>query len=83
MPPARKKTASPGTTLRRFGLHLKIYFQGFPRSYTAHFLREHRGCRLAAWTDADIDAYGARIKVSPERIRREDWVGQARAEIES
>ena len=35
--------------------------------------------QLAAWSDEDIDTYGARIKVSPERIRREDWVGQARA----
>lgn len=37
--------------------------------------------QIAGWTDADIDDTGARIKVSPERIRREDWVGQARRAI--
>jgi predicted flap endonuclease-1-like 5' DNA nuclease len=35
--------------------------------------------QLAAWSDEDIDEMGPRIRVSPERIRREDWVGQARA----
>jgi large subunit ribosomal protein L21 len=38
--------------------------------------------QIAAWTDADIDAIAARIKVSPERIRREDWAGQARSALE-
>ncbi len=47
-----RMAASPGTTLRRFGLHLKIYFQGFPRFYSAHFLREWEGCRVSSWTDA-------------------------------
>ena len=42
-----------------------------------------RYAQLAAWSDDDIDTYGARIKVSPERIRREDWVGQARAVVGS
>ena len=41
-----------------------------------------RFAQLAAWSEADIDTYGARIKVSPERIRREDWVGQARTVVE-
>ena len=35
--------------------------------------------QLAAWSDADIDEIGPSIKVSPDRIRRENWVGQARA----
>ena len=35
--------------------------------------------QLAAWSDADVDDVGPRIKISPDRIRREDWVGQARA----
>jgi len=35
--------------------------------------------QIAAWSDDDVDTIGAAIKVSPERIRREDWVGQARA----
>jgi predicted flap endonuclease-1-like 5' DNA nuclease len=37
--------------------------------------------QVAAWSDADVDAVAARINVSPERIRREDWVGQARAAV--
>jgi large subunit ribosomal protein L21 len=35
--------------------------------------------QIAAWSDEDLDAMAEAIKVSPERIRREDWVGQARA----
>jgi NADH-quinone oxidoreductase subunit E len=35
--------------------------------------------QLAAWSDEDIEAMAARIRVPPERIRREDWVGQAKA----
>ena len=38
--------------------------------------------QIAAWDDAAIEEIGQRIKVSPERIRREDWVGQARARAE-
>ncbi len=47
-----RMAASPGATLARFGLHLKIYFQAFPRLYSAHFLGETEGCRVSAWTDA-------------------------------
>ena len=47
-----RMVTTPGTTLERFGLHLKIYFQGFPRSYVTHFLQERSGCRVVAWTDA-------------------------------
>jgi predicted flap endonuclease-1-like 5' DNA nuclease len=38
--------------------------------------------QIAAWTDEDIESVAARIKVSPERIRREDWVGQAGAALD-
>jgi NADH-quinone oxidoreductase subunit E len=38
--------------------------------------------QIAGWSDEDIDEVGARIHISPERIRREDWVGQARAKLE-
>ena len=31
------------------------------------------------WSDADIDEIAPRIHVGAERIRREDWVGQAQA----
>ena len=35
--------------------------------------------QIAAWTDDDIDVLAPQIKVGAERIRHEDWVGQARA----
>jgi NADH-quinone oxidoreductase subunit E len=35
--------------------------------------------QVAAWSDTDIDEVAARIRVSAERIRREDWAGQARS----
>jgi len=35
--------------------------------------------QIAAWSDDDVEAVAAVISVSPERIRREDWVGQAKA----
>jgi large subunit ribosomal protein L21 len=38
--------------------------------------------QIAAWSDDDLEAASAIIKISPERIRREDWVGQARARVE-
>lgn len=34
--------------------------------------------QIAAWSDDDVEAIAQQIKVSAERIRREDWVGQAR-----
>jgi large subunit ribosomal protein L21 len=39
--------------------------------------------QIAAWSDDDVDLVATRIKVSAERIRREDWVGQARAIVEA
>ena len=47
-----RMAASPGTTLKRFGLHLKIYFRVFPRDYLGHFLAERDACRVTSWTDA-------------------------------
>jgi large subunit ribosomal protein L21 len=35
--------------------------------------------QIAAWSDDDLERVATDIKVSAERIRREDWVGQARA----
>jgi predicted flap endonuclease-1-like 5' DNA nuclease len=35
--------------------------------------------QVAAWTDEDVERAAAQIKVSAERIRREDWIGQAQA----
>lgn len=35
--------------------------------------------QIAAWSEDDVTAIAARINVSAERIRHEDWVGQARA----
>lgn len=38
--------------------------------------------QIAAWTDEDIADVGMKIGVSPGRIKREDWVGQARTAAE-
>ena len=35
--------------------------------------------QIAAWSDEDIEAVAPRMNISAERIRHEDWVGQARA----
>jgi 4-amino-4-deoxy-L-arabinose transferase-like glycosyltransferase len=52
-----RMAASPGTTLKRFGLHLGIYFRPFPRFYAAQYLPERRGCPLSTWTDAFNGVY--------------------------
>lgn len=39
--------------------------------------------QISAWSEDDVDMVAAQIKVSVERIRREDWVGQARAAARS
>lgn len=53
---------------------------GIGRKLTAQ-LHEHgitRYDQIAAWTDADVDAWTARLGRKGDRIRRDDWVGQAR-----
>lgn len=35
--------------------------------------------QIADWDDDALEAIAAEIKVSPERIRREEWVSQAQA----
>jgi len=35
--------------------------------------------QVAAWTDSDVERFAGLLRVSAERIRREDWVGQARS----
>ncbi len=35
--------------------------------------------QVAAWTDEDIAEVGLKVNTSPGQIKREDWVGQARA----
>jgi predicted flap endonuclease-1-like 5' DNA nuclease len=39
--------------------------------------------QVAGWTEADLDRVAGEIHVSAERIRREDWVGQARALLQA
>ncbi len=39
--------------------------------------------QIAGWSDADIEAIAPSLKVTPERIRREAWVEQARAVVGS
>lgn len=34
--------------------------------------------QVAAWSDADVQSFAEKLKISPERIRKEDWVGQAK-----
>ena len=35
--------------------------------------------QIASWSDEDVDRVASQLRVSAERIRREDWVGQAKA----
>ncbi len=35
--------------------------------------------QIAAWSDDDIAEVGLRVNTSPGQIKREDWVGQAKA----
>lgn len=35
--------------------------------------------QVASWTDADVLAFAEKLKVRPERITKDDWVGQAKA----
>jgi len=37
---------------------------------------------IAAWSDEDIAEIAPKIKASADRIKHEDWVGQARAAVE-
>lgn len=50
---------------------------GYERALSA--LGVTRVEQVASWGDAEIEAFAAKLKVRPERIRRDDWVGQARA----
>ncbi len=34
--------------------------------------------QIAAWTDGDVESIAPRIKTTPARIRRDDWIGGAR-----
>ena len=38
--------------------------------------------QIAAWTDADLERIARRLKLKPERIRRDDWIESARALLE-
>jgi predicted flap endonuclease-1-like 5' DNA nuclease len=35
--------------------------------------------QIAAWTDSDVVAFAERLKVRPDRIAKDDWIGQAKA----
>jgi large subunit ribosomal protein L21 len=37
--------------------------------------------QVAAWTDEDIAEVGLQVNTSPGQIKREDWVGQAKAKL--
>jgi predicted flap endonuclease-1-like 5' DNA nuclease len=34
--------------------------------------------QIAAWSPADVTAFAEKLKVRPDRIAKDDWVGQAR-----
>ena len=38
-----------------------------------------RLAQIAAWSDADVERIAPQINIAADRIRRDDWVGQARA----
>jgi predicted flap endonuclease-1-like 5' DNA nuclease len=35
--------------------------------------------QIAAWSEADVAAFAERLKIRPERIIKDDWVGQAKS----
>jgi large subunit ribosomal protein L21 len=37
--------------------------------------------QVAAWTDEDIAEVGLQVNTSPGQIKREEWVGQAKAKL--
>jgi large subunit ribosomal protein L21 len=37
--------------------------------------------QVAAWTDEDIAEVGLQVNTGPGQIKREDWVGQAKAKL--
>lgn len=34
--------------------------------------------QVAAWTDADVISFADKLKIRPDRITKDDWIGQAR-----
>jgi len=69
LPPARP-TVDDLTRLRGVG-------PAFARSLEGHGVV--RFADVAAWTDADVEHVARLLKIRPERIRRDDWIGSARA----
>jgi predicted flap endonuclease-1-like 5' DNA nuclease len=39
----------------------------------------HRVQQVAGWSAADVQAYAEKLKIKPERITKDDWIGQAKA----
>ena len=35
--------------------------------------------QIAAWTDADVLGFAEKLKIRPDRISKDDWVGQAKS----
>jgi len=35
--------------------------------------------QVAGWTAADLATFASKLKIRPERIHKDDWIGQARA----
>ncbi len=39
--------------------------------------------QIAEWSDADVASFAEKLKLKPERIERDDWVGRAKKLVES
>jgi predicted flap endonuclease-1-like 5' DNA nuclease len=35
--------------------------------------------QVAAWSPADVQSFAEKLRIKPERIQKDDWIGQARA----
>jgi predicted flap endonuclease-1-like 5' DNA nuclease len=72
-PPAAGKSSKVLTGLRRI--------RGIGPAYQR--VLEQAGVsrvqQIAAWTDADVLAFAEKLKVRPDRITKDDWIGQAKS----
>jgi NADH-quinone oxidoreductase subunit E len=53
----------------------------FERALHARGIRSFS--QIAAWTASELEELARALRVKPERIRKEDWVGRARALLAS
>jgi predicted flap endonuclease-1-like 5' DNA nuclease len=72
-PPAAGKSSKVLTGLRRI--------RGIGPAYQR--VLEQAGVsrveQIAAWTDSDVLAFAEKLKIRPDRITKDDWIGQAKS----